>query len=380
MEKYSIKFSLTRDKLLLSLQSVIGVVEKRQTLPILSNLLINIIDGKMTITGTDLEVEISTFLQLEDNHINIDFTVPAKKIFDICKNLDSEALINFTIQENKIILKSSHSRFSLSTLPATNFPNLDPIKSASEFLISERDCKFLIEKTQFSMAHQDVRYYINGLLFEIYNNELRTVATDGHRLAFSYVDSLTNIINIPKDSIQQIIVPRKAVSELLRLLSDDSEKIIKFSLSSSHFKVNLNSIHFSSKLIDGRFPDYHRVIPSRELCTKNIVADRILLKQALTRIAVLSNEKFKASRLEFSKHQITAVIHNPEQEEAEEKILVDYDGDDFSIGFNVNYLIDSLNNIDHDQVVLSLTDANSSCLISGSGDDYIKYVVMPMRL
>jgi len=373
------KFSVMRDDLLIPLSSVIGVVEKRQTLPILSNFLINIIDGKMTITGNDLEVEISSYLQLEDHSINIDFTVPAKKLFDICKNMDSSALINFNIQENKIILKSSYSRFMLSTLPAANFPNLDPINSVSEFVITERECKFLIEKTQFSMAHQDVRYYLNGLLFEIYNNELRSVATDGHRLAFCYIDSLINILNLPKDNTQQIIIPRKAILELNRLLSD-SEGKVKFCISPSHISITLNSIHFSSKLIDGRFPDYQRVIPAKELCSKNIVADRLVLKQSLTRIAVLSNEKFKAARLEFSMHKINAVIHNPEQEEAQETINIDYNGENFVIGFNVNYLIDALNNIDQDQVILSLKDANSSCLISGFGDDYTKYVVMPMRL
>jgi DNA polymerase-3 subunit beta len=373
------KFSVRRDDLLTPLQSVIGVVEKRQTLPILSNFLINIIDGKMTITGTDLKIEISTSLQLEDHSINIDFTVPAKKLFDICKNMDSDTLVNFEIQENKIILQSSYSRFMLSSLPASNFPNLDPINSVSEFVITERECKYLIEKTQFSMAHQDVRYYLNGLLFEINNNELRSVATDGHRLAFSYVDSLTNTVNLSTDNTQQLIIPRKGILELNRLLSDSEEKL-KFFISPNYLSIKLNSIHFYSKLIDGRFPDYHRVIPVKELCSKNIVADRFILKQSLTRIAVLSNEKFKAARLEFSMNKLTAVIHNPEQEEAQEKINIDYNGDNFVIGFNVNYLIDALNNIDQDQVVLSLTDANSSCLISGFGDDYTKYVVMPMRL
>ncbi len=373
------KFSVSRDDLFIPLQSVIGVVEKRQTLPILSNVLISIIDGKMTITATDLEVEITAYLNLDDTKIVADFTVPAKKLLDILKNLDSESLVDFDVKENKIVLKSSHCRFTLSTLPASNFPNLDPIKPVSEFEISARDCKFLIEKTQFSMALQDVRYYLNGLLFEIYNNELRTVATDGHRLAFSYTDKLKNPVNISKDTIQQNIIPRKAITELLRLLSD-KDIPIKFSISTTHLKVQFDSIVFSTKLIDGRFPDYRRVIPSQELCTTNIVSDRLLLKQSLSRIAVLSNEKFKAARLEFSKNKIIAVIHNPEQDEAIEEISVNYDGDEFIIGFNVNYLIDALNNIEQDQVVLCLTDANSSCLITGFTDTYTQYVVMPMRL
>lgn len=373
------KFSIGIDDLLPALQSVIGVVEKRQTLPILSNILVNISDGKFAITGTDLEVEITTIIPLEDTSINIDFTVPAKKLFDICKNLDAGILLNVELVDNKLILKAKKSRFTLITLPAENFPNLDPMSSSSEFSISQHDLKFVIDATQFSMANQDVRYYLNGLLFEIYNEELRTIATDGHRLAFSYVASLTNLINIPKDTTQQLIVPRKAITELNRLLSDTDE-IINVSISASHLNIIFKHLSFTTKLIDGRFPDYQRVIPATELCTKNIITDRQVLKQSLSRIAVLSTEKYKAARLEFSENHLLAVVHNPEQEEAEEHIVIEYSGEDFSIGFNVGYLVDALNAVKEDQVTLSLTDSNSSCLISGLNNDSVKYVVMPMRL
>lgn len=373
------KFSIGIDHLLPALQSVIGVVEKRQTLPILSNILVNISDGKFTITGTDLEVEITTIIPLEDTSINIDFTVPAKKLFDICKNLDAGILLNVELVDNKLILKAKKSRFTLITLPAENFPNLDPMSSSSEFSISQHDLKFVIDATQFSMANQDVRYYLNGLLFEIYNEELRTIATDGHRLAFSYVASLTNLINIPKDTTQQLIVPRKAITELNRLLSDTDE-IINVSISASHLNIIFKHLSFTTKLIDGRFPDYQRVIPATELCTKNIITDRQVLRQSLSRIAVLSTEKYKAARLEFSENHLLAVVHNPEQEEAEEHIVIEYSGEDFSIGFNVGYLVDALNAVKEDQVTLSLTDSNSSCLISGLNNDSVKYVVMPMRL
>jgi len=373
------KFSISIDELLPPLQSVIGVVEKRQTLPILSNILVSINDGKFTITATDLEVEVMTYLNIEDNSISGDFTVPAKKLYDICKNLNPGILLNFEIKENKLILKSKNSRFSLATLSADNFPNLDPISSTSEFSISQRDLRGLIEATQFSMANQDVRYYLNGLLFEIYNNELRTIATDGHRLAYSCVDQLTNLISIPKDTIQQIIVPRKAITELNRLL-DDSEDMINIALSANHLNITFKMLDFTTKLIDGRFPDYQRVIPPSELCTKKIIVDRQILKQSLSRIAVLSTEKYKAARLEFSNNKLIAVVHNPEQEEAEEYLQIDYSGEAFSIGFNVGYLVDALNAIKEDQVSLSLTDANNSCLISGLNNDYTKYVVMPMRL
>lgn len=372
-------FSISVDQLLPAIQSVIGVVEKRQTLPILSNILVNISDGIFRVTGTDLEVEITTSFPIVDSSIVIDFTVPAKKLFDICKNLDSGIDLNFELKENKLILKARKSRFILSTLAADNFPNLDPMMSSSEMSISQRDLKKLIDATQFSMANQDVRYYLNGLLFEVYNDELRTVATDGHRLAYSALDTLTNLINIPKDTTIQLIVPRKAITELNRLLSD-TENVIKISISSSHLHISFEHLDFTTKLIDGRFPDYQRVIPATELCNKIIIVDRQMIKQSLARIAVLSTEKYKAARLEFSHNSLIAVVHNPEQEEAEEVIQVDYKGEEFTIGFNVDYLVDALNAISDDQVSLSLTDANSSCLIQGLNNDTARYVVMPMRL
>ena len=372
-------FSISVDQLLPAIQSVIGVVEKRQTLPILSNILVNISDGIFRVTGTDLEVEITTSFPVVDSSIVIDFTVPAKKLFDICKNLDSGIDLNFELKENKLILKARKSRFILSTLAADNFPNLDPMMSSSEMSISQRDLKKLIDATQFSMANQDVRYYLNGLLFEVYNDELRTVATDGHRLAYSALDTLTNLINIPKDTTIQLIVPRKAITELNRLLSD-TENVIKISISSSHLHISFEHLDFTTKLIDGRFPDYQRVIPATELCNKIIIVDRQMIKQSLARIAVLSTEKYQAARLEFSHNSLIAVVHNPEQEEAEEVIQVDYKGEEFTIGFNVDYLVDALNAISDDQVSLSLTDANSSCLIQGLNNDTARYVVMPMRL
>lgn len=373
------KFSINIDVLLPLLQSVIGVVDSRPTLAILSNILIQISKGQITITATDLEVEISTSGAIEDESLIIDFTVPAKKIFDICKNLDPGLILNFTYKDNKLVLTSKKSRFTLSTLSAENFPNLDPIKPSSEFTISQKNLKFLIDNTQFSMANQDVRYYLNGLLFEIYNNELRTIATDGHRLAFCVIDQLSNLINIPRDTTQQVIVPRKAISELNRLLSD-SDELLKVSLSSNHLYIDFCDLIFTTKLIDGRFPDYQRVIPPPELCTKTILVDRLTLKQSLSRISVLSTEKYKAARLEFSENNLFAVVHNPEHEEGEESIFIDYHGENFTIGFNVGYLIDALSSILEDQVSLQLTDSNSSCLITGFNDDSTKYVVMPMRL
>jgi len=373
------KFSISIDELYPALQYIIGVVEKSQTLAILANVLVNISEGKLTLTGTDLEVEITTSIEINDSSVSINFTVPAKKLFDICRNLDSGSILNFEVIKNKLILKVKKSRFTLLTLPADSFPNLDKITSTSEFDISQSDLKKVIDATQFSMANHDVRTYLNGLLFEVYNDELRTIATDGHRLAFSLTDTISNPINIPTDTTQQLIIPRKAITELNRLLHDSDDKI-HISISGSHLNIIFKQLSFTTKIIDARFPDYQRVIPSAELCNKVITANRESLKKSFSRIAVLSSEKYKAVRLEFQSNLIIAIVHNPEQEEAEEHITIDYTGEEFSVGFNVSYLVDALNAIKDDQVSLSLTDANSSCLIAGLNSEDVKYVVMPMRL
>jgi len=342
------KFSINIDLLLPLLQSIISVVDGRPSLAILSNFLIQIEDGKLSITASDLEVEVNVSLQIE-NIVNCDFTVPARKFFDICKNIDEGTLLSFELKESKLLIKSKNGRFILSTLQAAGYPNLDAITTISEFSISHKNLKNVIDKTQFSMANQDVRYYLNGLLFEIYNTELRTIATDGHRLAYSMTDALSNLINFTKDNTQQIIIPRKAISELNKLLND-TEETIKVSLSTNHLNIVFSNLHFTTKLVDGRFPDYQRVIPPVELCSKTIIVDRQLLKQSISRISVLSSDKFKAARLDFSENKIIASVHNPEQEEGEEIINIDYYGESFTIGFNVNYLIDVLNVIPEDQV------------------------------
>ena len=373
------KFSIAIDILLPALQSVIGVVEKNKTLAVLANVLVNINEGRLKLTGSDLEVEITTMIPIQDTSICIDFTVPAKKLFEICKTLDPGMLLNFELIDNKLILKAKRTRVTLLTLPAESFPNLDPMSSKSEFNIAQRDLQFVIDATQFSMANNDVRYYLNGLLFEIFNNELRTIATDGHRLAFSFIDTIRDSKNIEQDQPLRLLVPRKAISEINRLL-DDSEEPVKLSLSTSHLAISFKYLTLTTKLIDGNFPNYERVIPATELCTKNIVADKKILNQSLTRIAVLSSEQFNSARLQFSNNNLIAIVHNPEQEEAEEHINIDYSGDEFTIGFNVSYLVEALNAIKEDQVILSLTENDSSCLIRGLNNEYIKYVVMPMRL
>jgi DNA polymerase-3 subunit beta len=365
------KFKITREALLRPLQVVSGVVEKRQTLPILSNVLVNIEADRLTLTGTDLEVELTASTQLEGAEGG-EITLPARKFMDICKSLPEDAELSITIDEQRALIRSGKSRFNLATLSANDFPATDKVTGAREYTVTQSTLKHLIEQTQFCMANQDVRYYLNGLLLELRPNALRAVATDGHRLALC--DMASELV--PGD-ISQIIIPRKGVVELSRLLSD-SDAPCTIQLNSNHIRIDLGEIVFLSKLIDGRFPDYDRVIPKGG--DKIVVAQRETLRQGLLRASILSNEKYRGIRMNFSDGLLRATVNNPDQEEAEEEIDINYSGDELEIGFNVSYLVDALNAIKQDEVQLTLIDPNSSCLISGIGDDSSRYVVMPMRL
>lgn len=365
------RFTITREALLKPLQVVSGVVEKRQTLPILSNVLVNVTQNRLTLTGTDLEVELTAATQL-DNATDGEITLPARKFMDICRALPDQSNLEIILDNDRVSIRSGKSRFTLSTLPASDYPSTDAISGAYKFELPQNLFKQLIERTQFCMANQDVRYYLNGLLLEIDNDTLRTVATDGHRLAMSEA-----LAELPATDKKQIIIPRKGVNELARLLEDTDENCL-IKLNSNHIKIELADIVFTSKLIDGRFPDYERVIPKNG--DKEVTANRHDLRQALVRTSILSNEKYRGIRLNFNNGLLKATVHNPEQEEAEEEIDINYSGSELEIGFNVSYLVDALNAVLQDEVSIILTDANSSCLIKGMGDDSAKYVVMPMRL
>ena len=364
------KLTAEREKLLAPLQAVIGVVERRQTMPVLANVLLGVREGQLAITASDLEVELVAATEVSVQQAG-DITVPGRKFLDILRALPEKASVSVSVEAEKVVIKAGRSRFSLTTLPAAEFPVIDDINAQQTVKIPRKELLRLLEKTHFSMAQQDVRYYLNGMLLEIDAMSLRAVATDGHRLALCE----TELAAKAKTS-QQVIVPRKGVLELQRVLTD--EGTAEIAIGTNHVRCQIGYVRFTSKLIDGRFPDYSRVIPAA--APNAIHADRDVLRQALQRAAILSNEKYRGIRITVKKNMLTVQAHNPEQEEAEEEIEVKYEGNDLEVGFNVNYLLDALAVIDGQEVELGLTDSNSSCLIRSPGNASARYVVMPMRL
>jgi DNA polymerase-3 subunit beta len=364
------KLTAAREDLLTPLQSVIGVVERRQTMPVLANVLLSARENRLNITGTDLEVEL-----VATSMVNIqqggDVTVPGRKLLDIFRSLPEQASITLGTEGERMSIKAGRSRFTLSTLPAAEFPLVEEINAQQTLTIPQGEFRRLIDKTHFSMAQQDVRYYLNGLLLETEGASLRAVATDGHRLALC---ELT--LEEKAKSNQQVIVPRKGVLELQRILGTDGK--IELAIGTNHVRAQIGTIRFTSKLIDGRFPEYGRVIPAAP--ARKVEADRELLRQALQRTAILSNEKYRGIRLTARPDLLVIQAHNPEQEEAEDQVEVTYQGEEVEIGFNVNYLLDALGAIESDKVEIGLTDSNSSCLIHAPGSTHTRYVVMPMRL
>ncbi len=364
------KVSASREHLLEALQSVIGVVERRQTMPILSNILLSARDNRLRATGTDLEVELVAAAEVTVQQPG-DITVPGRKLLDIVRNLPEKSQVTLTREGERIVLRGGRSRFTLSSLPAAEFPVIDEIHATQTVTIRAQDCRRLIDKTHFAMAQQDVRYYLNGTLLETNGQVLRAVATDGHRLSWCEV-----ALNGPAREMQQIILPRKGVLELQRLLDGEGE--IEIAIGTNHVRVQIGEVRFTSKLIDGKFPEYGRVIPADP--PRIMSASRDALRAALQRTAILSNEKYRGVRLTFAAGLLTVQAHNPEQEEAEDQLEVNFTGDEIEIGFNVSYLLDALAAVETEMVEVGLTDANSSCLIRAPGNVNVKYVVMPMRL
>jgi DNA polymerase III subunit beta len=366
------KFTATSEQILGPVQAVIGVVERKQTMPVLSNVLLSTKGGRLSVTGTDLEVEL-----VATGDVNVgqpgEITVPGRKLLEIAKSLPAKATVTVAIDGEKLKISAGRSRFVLTTLAASEFPVVDSVNATQVLKVSQSELGRLIAKTHFSMAQQDVRYYLNGTLLETDGKMLRTVATDGHRLAIAETELTQGEKEI---QAQQVIVPRKGILELQRILGSQGE--VEISIGANHVRVQIGDIRFTSKLIDGKFPDYGRVIPAKP--TKAIIADRELLRAALQRTSILSNEKYRGVRLGLAKNALKLQAHNPEQEEAEDEVEIDYSSEELEIGFNVTYLLDALNAVDTETVEIGLTDSNSSCLIRSPGTTHSRYVVMPMRL
>ena len=365
------RFSLQREAFLKPLAQVVNVVERRQTLPVLANLLALVKDGQLSLTGTDLEVEMVARCAVDEAQDG-EVTIPARKLFDIVRALPDGSGVTVSQSGDRITVQAGRSRFTLASLPANDFPSIDEVEATERVEVPEAALKELIERTAFAMAQQDVRYYLNGLLFDLGEGRLRCVATDGHRLALCEA-----ALDGGAQAKRQIIVPRKGVSELQRLL-EGGDRVLELEMGRNHIRVSRDDVTFTSKLIDGRFPDYEAVIPIG--ADREVRIDREVLRAALQRAAILSNEKYRGVRIEVSPGQLKISAHNPEQEEAQEEVEADTPVDGLAVGFNVNYLLDALGALRDETVVLALRDANSSALVREAANDRSRHVVMPLRL
>ncbi len=361
-----------RDTLLAPLQSVSGIVERRHTLPILSNVLLEKKGDRLTLLATDIEIQITTATAGAGGDGDGAVTVGARKLQDILRSLSDNTEVSLLLEDKRLQVRAGKSRFSLQTLPADDFPRMTISEGETrQFSMSQKAFRQLIGKTQYGMAAQDVRYYLNGLLLLVEGKELRAVATDGHRLAFASVEIEADL---PR---QEMILPRKTVLELNRLLVD-SDEVLHITMAPNQVRFAFGSVVLVSKLIDGKFPDYERVVPAT--LKNHMTVDRQTLMQAMNRAAILTNEKFRGVRVVLGENTLKLIAANAEQEEAQEEIEVNYTGDVIDVGFNVSYLLDVLNNVHTDEIQWSFNDANSSALITVPGNDRFKYVVMQMRI
>jgi DNA polymerase III subunit beta len=362
---------LPRDALLRPLQAVSGIVERRQTLPILANVLLEQKDGRLFVTATDLEMQITAHSELaarQDQAV----TVGARKLQDLLRALPEDATLTVDTSGGKMTVRAGRSRFNLQTLPAADYPRIGIAQEQSQTIsLPQREFRGLLRLAEFAMAQQDIRYYLNGMLLVADKGSLQAVATDGHRLSYA---SLTVAGNYAR---QEVILPRKTVLELGKLL-EDSEAAVAIDILPSQVRFRFSNVELVSKVVDGKFPDYNRVIPTGH--SKRLELSRTELLQALQRAAILSNEKFRGVRLVLATDQLRIICTNSEQEEAEEELEVPYRGEALDIGFNITYLLDVLHNLATDEVVISLGDANSSALITMKDRSDYKYVVMPMRI
>ena len=363
----------TQEKLLSVLQSVAGIVEKRHTLPILANVLVRKTGGALQFTTSDLEIQIRTSVEMDGDSGNFTTTIGARKLIDILRTMPADQTVSLESSQNKVILKGGKSKFTLQTLPAEDFPLVQEAPSfGPKFSVPQKTLKDLLNQVSFAMAVHDIRYYLNGILFVAEGKQLSLVATDGHRLAFA---SATLDVEVPR---QEVILPRKTVLELQRLLSDNAEGQIEMQFANNQAKFAFDGMEFVTKLVEGKFPDYNRVIPKNH--KNHVTLGRAPLLASLQRTAILTSEKFKGVRLNLENGTLRVASNNAEQEEATDELDVDYGGDAIEIGFNVTYLIDALANMGQEMVKIDLADANSSALITIPENASFKYVVMPMRI
>ena len=362
----------TQDTVLAALQSVAGIVERRHTLPILANVLIRKTGPQVQLTTSDLEIQIRTTVELGGDDGNYGITVGARKLIDILRTMPGDQTVSLEATGGKLILKGGKSRFTLQSLPPEDFPLVQESATFGPvFSVPQKTLKDLLGQVSFAMAVHDIRYYLNGILFVAEGTQLSLVATDGHRLAFA---SAKLDVEVPK---QEVILPRKTVLELQRLLSD-KEGDIAMQFANNQAKFSFEGMEFVTKLVEGKFPDYNRVIPKNH--KNSLMLGRAPLLQTLQRTAIMTSDKFKGVRLNLEPGLLRVASNNAEQEEAVDELDIDYGGDAIEIGFNVTYLIDALTNMTQDMVRLELSDGNNSALITNPEDEHFKYVVMPMRI
>jgi len=365
------KFTIAREVLLEPLQLASGVVERRQTSPVLANLLLNLERDRLVITGTDQEIELTVVIADVMVGSVGEVTVPARKLLEICKSLPDGAEMSANLEGKRVAVNSGRFNSFLATLPVSEFPNIETSVYEVSIELLVQDLKRLLKRTSFAMAQQDVRYFFNGVLMEVLDGAIRFVATNGQRLATSFVKKRV-------EGSHQFIIPRKGVAELVRVLDEDSGELVTLNFTANHMQVDRGNVRLITKLIDASYPDYSRAIPSggKEV----VMADRQLLKEALSRTAILSNELYRNVRLKLHDGKLDMYANNPQQEEAEETVTVEYEGDGLEIGFNVSYLIDALSAMKGDEVKMTFKDPGSACLLEDMGEPESLYVISPMVL
>ncbi|PHS72719.1 MAG: DNA polymerase III subunit beta [Cycloclasticus sp.] len=365
------KLNINKEDLLEPLTKVFGVIERRQTLPILSNVYFSLDRGILKLAGTDLEVQVAVETPINCQE-SFKTTIPGRKLLDICRSLPDNSTVSLNFSNDEVVIRAGKGRFKLRTLSAAEYPLFDELNYIDDISIEQGVLSKTFSKTVFCMAQQDVRYYLNGLMMEVEEGTLQTVASDGHRLAFS-----KKPLEDESKSISQVIIPRKAAHEVLRLL-EKTEGKIDINVGKNNIKFTLGDVQLNTKLIDGRFPNFKNVVPDES--KHSLIIEKQSFKSALSRVSILSNEKYKGIRLDLSEQLLTINANNPEQDEAEETLTVDFNGEEMSMGFNSSYLMDALNVIESDKVRISFTDTNSSCLLEDPNDTSSRFVIMPMRI